>query len=114
MRETIHSNALGLEVGRENERRIEHIGGSGLGVTEANVKRIMMHFCGSMTMKVAQPFIKKEMDVISICCRGSLRPSVHYALSSFYSQLLSNMILIVLQPTSARNLPKRHRFPGRS
>ena len=65
-------------------------------------------------MKVAQPLIKKEMDVVSICCKGSLRHSVHYALSSFYPHLLGNMILIVLQPTSARNLPERCRLPGRS
>ena len=49
-----------------------------------------------MAMKVAQPLMKKEMDVASICWKGSLRPSLHYVLSSFYSQLLGNMILIVL------------------
>ena len=47
-------------------------------------------------MKVAQPLMKKEMDVASIYWKGSLRPSLHYVLSSFYSQLLGNMILIVL------------------
>ena len=46
-------------------------------------------------MKVAQTLMK-EMDVASICWKGSLRPSLHYVLSSFYSQLLGNMILIVL------------------
>ena len=55
-----------------------------------------MHFCGNMAMKVAQPLMKKEMDVASIYWKGSLRPSLHYVLSSFYSQLLGNMILIVL------------------
>ena len=54
-----------------------------------------MHFCGNMAMKVAQPLMK-EMDVASICWKGSLRPSLHYVLFSFYSQLLGNMILIVL------------------
>lgn len=49
-----------------------------------------------MAMKVAQPLMKKEMDVASIYWKGSLRPSLHYVLSSFYSQLLGNMILIVL------------------
>ena len=55
-----------------------------------------MHFCGNMAMKAAQPLMKKETDVVSICWKGSLRPSLHYVLSSFYSQLLGNMILIVL------------------
>ena len=49
-----------------------------------------------MAMKAAQPLMKKETDVVSICWKGSLRPSLHYVLSSFYSQLLGNMILIVL------------------
>ena len=49
-----------------------------------------------MAVKVVQPLMKKEMDVVSICWKGSLRPSLHYVLSSFYSQLLGNMILIVL------------------
>ena len=49
-----------------------------------------------MAMKVAQPLMKKEMDVASIYWKGSLRLSLHYVLSSFYSQLLGNMILIVL------------------
>ena len=49
-----------------------------------------------MAMKAAQPLIKKETDVVSICWKGSLRRSLHYVLSSFYSQLLGNMILIVL------------------
>ena len=54
-----------------------------------------MHFCGNMAMKAAHPLTKKELDVASICWKGSLRPSLHYVLS-FYSQLLGTMILIVL------------------
>ena len=49
-----------------------------------------------MAIKAAQPLMKKETDVVSICWKGRLRPSIDYVLSSFYSQLLGNMILIVL------------------
>lgn len=50
--------------------------------------------------EVVQTLIRKEISVISFCCKVSLRPSFHHVLFSFLSllfpQLLGNMIPIVL------------------
>lgn len=44
------------------------------------VKSVMMHVCGGMTVKAAQTLLRKEMDIISTCCKASWRVSIYYAL----------------------------------
>lgn len=55
-----------------NERKIDHDGWYRAGShIDANVRHIMVYICGIRVLKVAQSFIRKEINV------ASLKLSVH-------------------------------------